>query len=142
MKFLCHAGIKRISQLVKNTRYFRKRLHQMGVIIYGNDDSPVVPLLVYMFSKIGSVIVFCSFIAMHSFIIMGCSIFSSLQEVNYNVTLSRVCKCSRFNQNPVRSSTYIVNLKIILYTIKVEQHSKTSGDYIHAKFNQIWCSCS
>jgi hypothetical protein len=27
----------------------------MGVIIYGNDDSPVVPLLVYMFSKIGYV---------------------------------------------------------------------------------------
>ena len=24
----------------------------MGVIIYGNEDSPVVPLLVYMFSKI------------------------------------------------------------------------------------------
>jgi hypothetical protein len=27
----------------------------MGVIIYGNDDSPVVPLLAYMFSKIGYV---------------------------------------------------------------------------------------
>jgi hypothetical protein len=27
----------------------------MGLIIYGNDDSPVVPLLVYMFSKIGCV---------------------------------------------------------------------------------------
>lgn len=29
----------------------------MGLIIYGNEDSPVVPLLVYMFSKIGYVTV-------------------------------------------------------------------------------------
>jgi hypothetical protein len=44
-------------QLARNTRYFRQRLKQIGLIIYGNDDSPVVPLLVYMFSKIGYVIV-------------------------------------------------------------------------------------
>lgn len=49
-------GIKRIRQLKHNTRYFRKRLNQMGVIIYGNEDSPVVPLLVYLFSKIGGVV--------------------------------------------------------------------------------------
>nr|AOO86839.1 serine palmitoyltransferase [Laodelphax striatellus] len=49
-------GMKRISQLACNTRYFRKRLHQMGLIIYGNEDSPVVPMLVYMISKIGAVI--------------------------------------------------------------------------------------
>ncbi|XP_067009623.2 serine palmitoyltransferase 2 isoform X2 [Anabrus simplex] len=46
-------GQRRIMQLHRNTRYFRKRLRQMGVITYGNEDSPVVPLLVYMFSKIG-----------------------------------------------------------------------------------------
>ncbi|KAL1122014.1 hypothetical protein AAG570_003420 [Ranatra chinensis] len=49
-------GMRRITQLAKNTKYFRKRLHQIGVIIYGNDDSPVIPLLVYMFSKIGAVV--------------------------------------------------------------------------------------
>ncbi|XP_024881966.1 serine palmitoyltransferase 2 isoform X2 [Temnothorax curvispinosus] len=47
------AGEKRIKQLAKNTRYFRRRLNQIGVIIYGNEDSPVVPMLVYLFSKIG-----------------------------------------------------------------------------------------
>lgn len=47
------SGKKRVMQLARNTRYFRRRLHQMGVIIYGHEDSPVVPLLVYMFSKIG-----------------------------------------------------------------------------------------
>ena len=46
------AGEKRIKQLARNTRYFRRRLNQIGVITYGNEDSPVVPMLVYMFSKI------------------------------------------------------------------------------------------
>lgn len=46
-------GQKRIQQLARNTRYFRRRLNQIGVIIYGNEDSPVVPMLVYLFSKMG-----------------------------------------------------------------------------------------
>lgn len=46
-------GKKRIKQLAKNTRYFRRRLNQIGVIIYGNEDSVVVPMLVYFYSKIG-----------------------------------------------------------------------------------------
>jgi len=46
-------GEKRLKQLARNTRYFRRRLNQIGVIIYGNEDSPVVPMLVYLFSKIG-----------------------------------------------------------------------------------------
>ncbi|XP_046388633.1 serine palmitoyltransferase 2 [Ischnura elegans] len=49
-------GQRRISQLARNTLYFRRRLKQMGVITYGHEDSPVVPLLVYMHSKIGSVV--------------------------------------------------------------------------------------
>ncbi|XP_062549157.1 serine palmitoyltransferase 2 [Armigeres subalbatus] len=49
-------GSKRIDQLARNTRYFRKRLAQIGVITYGHEDSPVVPMLVYLFSKIGAVV--------------------------------------------------------------------------------------
>uniref|UniRef100_A0A8D3EA97 serine C-palmitoyltransferase n=1 Tax=Scophthalmus maximus TaxID=52904 RepID=A0A8D3EA97_SCOMX len=45
-------GIKRIRQLAENTRYFRARLKEMGFIIYGNDDSPVVPILLYMPGKV------------------------------------------------------------------------------------------
>ena len=48
-------GKRRTKQLARNTRYFRRRLNQIGVIIYGNEDSPVVPMLVYLFSKIGYV---------------------------------------------------------------------------------------
>ncbi|XP_074844576.1 serine palmitoyltransferase 3 [Carettochelys insculpta] len=47
-------GLQRVRQLAENTRYFRRRLHEMGFIIYGNDDSPVVPLLLFMPGKIGA----------------------------------------------------------------------------------------
>lgn len=45
-------GKRRIEQLARNTIYFRRRLEQMGVIIIGHDNSPVVPMMVYLFSKI------------------------------------------------------------------------------------------
>ncbi|XP_053553337.1 serine palmitoyltransferase 2 [Bombina bombina] len=43
-----------VAQLAENTRYFRRRLTEMGFIIYGNSDSPVVPLMLYMPAKIGA----------------------------------------------------------------------------------------
>lgn len=49
------SGLQRVRQLAENTRYFRRRLHELGFIIYGNEDSPVVPLLVYVPGKIGYV---------------------------------------------------------------------------------------
>lgn len=49
-------GKLRIQQLARNTKYVRRRLHQMGVIIYGHEDSPVIPMLVYLYSKIGYVV--------------------------------------------------------------------------------------
>lgn len=45
-------GRRRLKQLAVNTRYFRARLHEMGVIIYGNRDSPVVPMIVCMPAKL------------------------------------------------------------------------------------------
>ncbi|XP_026210518.1 serine palmitoyltransferase 3 isoform X1 [Anabas testudineus] len=45
-------GIRRIRQLAENSRYFRARLKEMGFIIYGSDDSPVVPILLYMPGKV------------------------------------------------------------------------------------------
>nr|XP_033808012.1 serine palmitoyltransferase 2 isoform X2 [Geotrypetes seraphini] len=43
-----------VQQLAENTRYFRRRLMEMGFIIYGNSDSPIVPLMLYMPAKIGA----------------------------------------------------------------------------------------
>ncbi|XP_049591406.1 serine palmitoyltransferase 3 [Syngnathus scovelli] len=45
-------GIRRIRQLARNTRYFRAKVKKLGFIIYGNDDSPVVPVLLYMPGKV------------------------------------------------------------------------------------------
>ncbi|XP_053315933.1 serine palmitoyltransferase 3 isoform X2 [Spea bombifrons] len=47
-------GMQRVNQLAENTRYFRKRLQDMGFITYGNEDSPVVPVLLYMPGKVGA----------------------------------------------------------------------------------------
>lgn len=45
-------GAKRIEQLAENTKYFREKLVQMGFIVYGNYASPVVPVMMFMPSKI------------------------------------------------------------------------------------------
>ncbi|XP_040837768.1 serine palmitoyltransferase 3 [Ochotona curzoniae] len=47
-------GVQRVQQLTKNTIYFRQRLREMGFIIYGNDYSPVVPVLLYMPGKVAA----------------------------------------------------------------------------------------
>lgn len=44
-------GRRRVQQLAFNTRYFRQRLRQMGFILYGDEDSPVVPVLIYFPAK-------------------------------------------------------------------------------------------
>lgn len=45
-------GANRVKQLERNTHYFRRRLKKKGFIIYGNEDSPVVPLMLYFPSKV------------------------------------------------------------------------------------------
>ncbi|XP_071079012.1 serine palmitoyltransferase 2-like [Haliotis cracherodii] len=47
-------GEKRVRQLAWNVRYFRRRLQDMGFIVYGNKDSPVVPVLVFLPSKMAA----------------------------------------------------------------------------------------
>ncbi|XP_068225097.1 serine palmitoyltransferase 2 isoform X1 [Palaemon carinicauda] len=45
-------GRRRILQLSRNVKYFRQRLRQKGFIVYGHDDSPVVPMILYLIPKI------------------------------------------------------------------------------------------
>ncbi|KAL0969845.1 hypothetical protein UPYG_G00233110 [Umbra pygmaea] len=47
-------GRDRVQRLAENTAYFRRRMKEMGFIIYGNSDSPVVPMMLYMPAKIGA----------------------------------------------------------------------------------------
>nr|XP_018911145.1 PREDICTED: serine palmitoyltransferase 2-like [Bemisia tabaci] len=45
-------GLRRVHQLRINTNYFRRRLKELGLVVFGSDDSPVVPLIVYSVSKL------------------------------------------------------------------------------------------
>lgn len=47
-------GLRRIARLADNTRYFRSALHRRGFILYGNANSPVVPLLLFLPAKIAA----------------------------------------------------------------------------------------
>eukprot|EP00054_Salpingoeca_dolichothecata_P037295 m.10439 g.10439 ORF g.10439 m.10439 type:complete len:515 (+) comp7410_c0_seq1:102-1646(+) len=47
-------GEKRLAALAENSRYFRQKLKRLGVIVYGNDASPVVPLMLFMPGKIAA----------------------------------------------------------------------------------------
>jgi serine palmitoyltransferase len=40
-------GMTRIKTLARNSHYFRQKVQQLGCIVYGNDDSPVVPMLTF-----------------------------------------------------------------------------------------------
>ncbi|XP_059049581.1 serine palmitoyltransferase 2 [Achroia grisella] len=50
------AGHERFQQLHRNVRYFRTKLESMGVVVFGHPDSPVVPMLVYTFSKMAATV--------------------------------------------------------------------------------------
>jgi serine palmitoyltransferase len=45
-------GQEKIQRLLRNSRYFRKRIQQLGFLIYGQEDSPVVPIMTFFISKV------------------------------------------------------------------------------------------
>ena len=47
-------GEERLQRLAFNSRYLRLGLKRLGFIIYGHDDSPIIPLLVYHPAKISA----------------------------------------------------------------------------------------
>jgi len=53
-------GLGRVKALARNSKYFRKRLQQMGFIVYGHDDSPVIPMLLFMPAKVRAFVLECA----------------------------------------------------------------------------------
>jgi len=47
-------GAERIRTLAENSKYFRTKLKELGFIVYGNDASPVVPMMLFMPAKIAA----------------------------------------------------------------------------------------
>ncbi|XP_038077869.1 serine palmitoyltransferase 2-like [Patiria miniata] len=49
-----NTGQNRIKQLAWNTRYMRQRLREMRFTVIGHDQSPVIPVLMYMPTSVGA----------------------------------------------------------------------------------------
>eukprot|EP00045_Choanoeca_perplexa_P010864 m.112831 g.112831 ORF g.112831 m.112831 type:complete len:501 (+) comp15421_c0_seq15:179-1681(+) len=47
-------GTRRIKQLAENARYFRQGIKKLGFIVYGNDASPIVPVLIFLPAKVAA----------------------------------------------------------------------------------------
>ena len=47
-------GKSRVDKLARNTSYFRQKLAEKGFIVYGSESSPVVPMMIYMPSKLAA----------------------------------------------------------------------------------------
>ncbi|MFH4977606.1 hypothetical protein AB6A40_004315 [Gnathostoma spinigerum] len=45
-------GREKNLQLLRNTRYMRRRLEQMGFLIYGQEDSPVIPMMMFYITRV------------------------------------------------------------------------------------------
>lgn len=47
-------GIEKIANLAANSNYVRKSLEEMGMHVYGDYDSPIIPFLIYCPSKVAA----------------------------------------------------------------------------------------
>jgi serine palmitoyltransferase len=45
-------GARRLHQIADNSTFFRQQLKRLGFIVYGHDDSPVIPMLLFNPAKI------------------------------------------------------------------------------------------
>jgi serine palmitoyltransferase len=48
------AGLERLQRITFNSRYLRLGLKRLGFIVYGHDDSPVVPVILYHPGKLAA----------------------------------------------------------------------------------------
>ena len=62
MELIIHSkeGLNRVKALARNSKYFRRRLQQMGFIVYGHDDSPVIPIILFMPAKVRAFVLECA----------------------------------------------------------------------------------
>ena len=47
-------GKRKLNQLVENANFFRSELKRLGLHVYGDYDNPIIPVLIYMPSKIAA----------------------------------------------------------------------------------------
>jgi serine palmitoyltransferase len=47
-------GKNRLESLRNNSNYFRTRLKELGYQVFGDEDSPIVPMMIYNLSKVAA----------------------------------------------------------------------------------------
>jgi serine palmitoyltransferase len=47
-------GRKKLDALIENSNYFREQMHRIGLHVYGHLDSPIIPVMIYMPSKVAA----------------------------------------------------------------------------------------
>lgn len=47
-----HAGLTKIAAVRENSNFFRQELRRMGCEILGDEDSPIMPIMLYIPAKI------------------------------------------------------------------------------------------
>jgi serine palmitoyltransferase len=46
------SGTRKLTSLRENCNFFRRELKRIGLVVLGDDDSPIIPVMVYVPSKI------------------------------------------------------------------------------------------
>lgn len=54
LKFRNIAGMRKIAAVRENSNFFREELRRMGCEVLGDEDSPVMPIMLYLPSKIAA----------------------------------------------------------------------------------------
>ena len=52
--YMCFAGRRKIAQLKDNANYFRQKLVEMGLHVIGQNDSPIIPVMLLQPTKIAA----------------------------------------------------------------------------------------
>ena len=47
-------GKEKINRLISNSNFFRSELEKLGLHVYGDYDSPIIPVMIYFPAKIGA----------------------------------------------------------------------------------------
>ena len=52
--FCIHIGAQKLARIRENSNFFRSKLQKMGFEVLGDNDSPVMPIMVYNPAKVSS----------------------------------------------------------------------------------------
>merc|ERR1712062_17094 len=114
MQSIMHGkGILRVAQLARNSKYFRQRLQQMGFIVYGHDDSPVIPLLLFMPAKVRAFVLECA-----KFNVATQT--AGVPATKFTEERARLCMCAGHTKEMIDEALNVID--------KV-------GDYLHTKYS-------